>query len=82
MGLSSYWLVGTLKTGDELPRILGIYPNTVWAVQGEMVKDEVLGRGGPKARFMPSTDGSGQRSSTHPASDLPGCYSQTNEHHH
>ncbi len=46
LGLSSYWLAGTLESGEELPMILGIYPNTVWAGQGETVKDEVLGSSG------------------------------------
>jgi hypothetical protein len=43
LGNAGYWLMGSLDNAGELPPLLGVYPNTVWAEQVETVTDEVLG---------------------------------------
>lgn len=42
-GSECYWLMGSLEGTGEVPYILGIYPNTVWAQQEETVAEEILG---------------------------------------
>jgi len=50
-GESLFWIKGSLRTDRlseaEYPRPLlrGIFPNTVWAIQGETVTDEIVGSG-------------------------------------
>lgn len=42
-GNECYWLMGSLEGSGDVPYILGIYPNTVWALQEETVAEEILG---------------------------------------
>lgn len=52
-GKEGYWLMCSLEGTGEVPILLGVYPNTVWAEQVETVTDEILGSsdGGAKMTF-------------------------------
>ena len=40
-----YWIRLLFTEGKRTPRISGLYPNCVWALQAKTVKDEILGSG-------------------------------------
>jgi hypothetical protein len=40
-----YWIRLLFKEGKRTPRISGIYPNCVWALQTKTIRDEILGSG-------------------------------------
>ncbi|MDR7664839.1 putative baseplate assembly protein [Methanosarcina sp. Z-7115] len=40
-----YWIRFLFTEGKRTPRISGLYPNCIWALQAKTVKDEILGSG-------------------------------------
>ncbi|HWQ44955.1 MAG TPA: putative baseplate assembly protein [Methanosarcina barkeri] len=40
-----YWIRLLFTEGKRTPRISGLYPNCIWALQAKTVKDEILGSG-------------------------------------
>lgn len=44
-----YWIRLLFIKGKRTPRISGLYPNCVWAVQARTVEDEILGSGSGEA---------------------------------
>lgn len=40
-----YWIRLLFTEGKRTPRISGLYPNCIWALQAKTIKDEILGSG-------------------------------------